>query len=70
VFSRVNISYWEGRDFRTMLYKGEKEEEFGENHGFFSFSDFSLDELLAYSKQELTVESNTLPTNEPLRKSY
>ncbi|XP_060240304.1 receptor-type tyrosine-protein phosphatase O isoform X3 [Meriones unguiculatus] len=21
VFSRVNISYWEGRDFRTMLYK-------------------------------------------------
>lgn len=30
VFSRVNISYWEGRDFRTMLYKGKRQEEAGE----------------------------------------
>lgn len=22
VFTRVNISYWEGKDYRTMLYKG------------------------------------------------
>lgn len=24
VFTRVNISYWEGKDYRTMLYKGRK----------------------------------------------
>ena len=30
VFSRVNISYWEGRDFRTRLYKGKRQEEAGE----------------------------------------
>lgn len=27
VFTRVNISYWEGKDFRTMLYKGKKQKE-------------------------------------------
>lgn len=25
VFTRVNISYWEGKDYRTMLYKGKWE---------------------------------------------
>lgn len=24
VFTRVNISYWEGKDYRTMLYKGKR----------------------------------------------
>lgn len=24
VFTRVNISYWEGKDYRTMLYKGRR----------------------------------------------
>lgn len=41
VFSRVNISYWEGRDFRTMLYKGKNQEEVTEHHGFFSDFFFS-----------------------------
>lgn len=27
VFTRVNISYWEGKDFRTMLYKGKQQKE-------------------------------------------
>lgn len=27
VFTRVNISYWEGKDFRTMLYKGKWQKE-------------------------------------------
>lgn len=27
VFTRVNISYWEGKDFRTMLYKGKRQKE-------------------------------------------
>lgn len=27
VFTRVNISYWEGKDFRTMLYKGKNQKE-------------------------------------------
>lgn len=53
-----------------MLYKGKKQEEVTESHGFFFFlfRFFFLDELLAYSKQEFTVAFNTLPTNEPLRK--
>lgn len=27
VFTRVNISYWEGKDFRTILYKGKRQQK-------------------------------------------
>lgn len=27
VFTRVNISYWEGKEFRTMLYKGKRQKK-------------------------------------------
>jgi len=42
VFSRVNISYWEGKDFRTMLYKGKMQGGWRKSWPFlFRFFSFS-----------------------------
>lgn len=40
VFTRVNISYWEGKDFRTMLYKGKRQKEGCINDGYSFLHDF------------------------------
>ncbi|XP_012518232.1 PREDICTED: LOW QUALITY PROTEIN: receptor-type tyrosine-protein phosphatase O [Propithecus coquereli] len=41
VFTRVNISYWEGKDFRTMLYKGKWQKEGRINDDCYSLQSFS-----------------------------